>query len=239
MKKIILQISKWMFLIFLIREFFWSSYKTLTIWSGGILTGWLGLYLISYHHDRHFEDIMDAFPPENYRQIPKGWNGIYRYILGAHEKVPKIIVSAISAHIAGMIVHFLFIILAPYTEWWKIAIYEYIGYIAASGCIWEVYKAIGMVQCFRYKFKRLNRENKKYLWKRLWSTSWADDEPYVVCKGKGRIISIKKEGKKYYGAVQMIKQNIVYDEVLLQEKKEYEINTTGKIYEICGVKFMN
>lgn len=107
-------------------------------------------------------------------------------------------------------------------------------------CIMVVFFIIlAKKMCFIYKFKKLNRKNVKYLIRRLIFVNAVEKEPGAIPLGKCIIISKERKIRRKFAAVNLIKRKTTLRNVLLIGDREYKDGEVYKLYEICGVKYID
>lgn len=190
-----------------------------------------------------YGDILDEFPENTFvtRWYCK-W--LFWYIYGNDvEHLPRQVV--IGTYIRGItfLVHSIYVAVAVWgglrglllAENVDIAIFSYMLRPVIIGVILEL---IGNISVFKYKFKRLNRYNTKYLAGRFLSMNWRKKEPNATLLGTCNILEVVSKRNKRYAKIQIKTDNKVYKGVLLEKNTNLLEGDTAEVYEICKVQYL-
>lgn len=186
-----------------------------------------------------YNEISYKYAEEEYSK-PKHLKKLFEYFFYEKTELPKIIIKGVYIQVILAVIHNVVSILLLLWDFRAMVGELFIYFFMVYGVLfWVEYK--GTKKCFLKKFVRINARNIWYLFKRYFILKEAcrEKEPCRTCVGKCRICSIKVRGRKQYAEVVLLGSKKTYKKVLLRNKeKEYSVDTTGMLYETCGVFYL-
>lgn len=185
---------------------------------------------------------LNEFPEKSYCQ-PKYLVFLFRHAYFNVSYVPKIAVlhMYLSTLIAVLLNGMLILIVVKIPGDVKVGVF-FIVFLFGMGLEVVLMLLFGMWAtkiCFLYKFKKLNWKNVKYLIKRLSFVNAVEKEPRAFPVGKCIIADKKNKRRGKVATVTLVKGKGTLTNVLLTGDRDYKDNEVYKLYEICGVKYID
>lgn len=198
--------------------------------------------MILQSNDDIYTGMNNVFPEEMYKN-PRHLRFLFRHAYFDTEHVPKLaIIHIYLLFVLTILLNGLFLlIIITIPPEYKIELMTLSASLALTLDILMAFFFIGWTTkvCFLNKFKRITKVNIKYLFARLLFVDAAEKEPSAVLCGKCSIISRKLIKRREVVTIRLIEIGEVVETVLLGSNKEYKGGEVYKLYEICGVKYID
>lgn len=175
--------------------------------------------------------------PANQECSPKYFKRLFKLAHFNINRVPIVAVQHMYTEVILSIIFDIGFLLALIIGADIIIAFLVILYIPLSLAILIFFLIKARMVSFVWKFKKVSWKNIGYLLRRMVFTDASDKEPSLVMLGKCKIITVKNRRKYTYAEVQMLRNGIVYKNVLLLGKKNNDADKILK--EISGIKFID
>ncbi len=185
----------------------------------------------------------DHFFPEESCRHPKHFSLLFRHAGFDINRVPKLAIVDVYITIWMSILADILLLLVTLNGIFSGEIYrELLWTVFSMWLLLDIlyglfFYTITSVVCFLYKFKRITKSNLKYMIARNILINRSEKEPSAVFLGKCRILSKQRKGKA--AKVEMINEKKVLEKVLLVRNKTYKEGEVYRLFEICGVKYID